>query len=183
MFDDEIDKVEKDAEDQIKSLEDMWTDSKIAEMIEQALNTGVFTSLDGNITSLEEAMIKFAEDSGEAVGILADKIKNELSGSLKEAMEYMKDYSNIADALGFGENKQIKDFFNNLVPEDIPNGGIPELKNPEVYIKDIPDGKGAEVKVGDINIEIKSDNGDPKAISQEIKSNIEKYFKDILYKS
>ena len=41
MFDDEIDKVEKDSENQIKSLEDMWTDSKIAEMIKQALNTGV----------------------------------------------------------------------------------------------------------------------------------------------
>lgn len=128
-------------------------------------------------------MIKFAEDSGEAVGILADKVKNELSESLKEAVEYMKDYNNIADALGFGENKQIKDFFNNLVPEDYINGKIPELEKPEVYIKDIPNGKGAEVKVGDINIEIKSDNGDPKAISQEIKKNIEVYFKDILYKS
>ena len=128
-------------------------------------------------------MIKFAEDSGEAVGILADKIKNELSESLKEAIEYMRDYSNIAYALGFGENKQIKDFFNNLVPEDYINGKIPELEKPEVYIKDIPNGKGAEVKVGDINIEIKSDNGDPKAISQEIKKNIEVYFKDILHKS
>ena len=139
MFDDEIDKIEDDtdkvteslksqAEEQIKALEDTWTDSKIAEMIEQALNTGLFTSLNGDVTNLEDAMIKFAEDSGEAVGILADKVKNELSESLKEAVEYMKDYSNIADALGFGENKQIKDFFNNLVPEDIPNGGIPELK-------------------------------------------------------
>ena len=52
-------------------------------MIEQAFNTALFTDLDGNITSLEEAMLKFAEDSGEAVGILADKVKNELSESLK----------------------------------------------------------------------------------------------------
>ena len=183
MFDDEIDKVEKDSENQIKSLEDEWTDGKIADAIKEALNTGLFTDIDGNVTSLEEAMIKFAEDSGEAVGILADKVKNELSESLKEAVEYMKDYNNITDALGFGENKQIKDFFNNLVPEDYVNGKIPELEKPEVYIKDIPNGKGAEVKVGDINIEIKSDNGDPKAISQEIKNNIERYFKDILHKS
>ena len=192
MFDDEIDKVEKNSEDQIKSLEDMWTDSKIAEMIEQSLNTGLFTDIDGNVTNLEEAMIKFAEDSGEAVGILADKVKNELSGSLKEAMEYMKDYSNITDALGFGENKQtnpgasivnIKDFFNKLVPEDYVNGMIPELQKPEVYIKDVPNGKAPEVKVGEVTIEIKSDNGDPKAISQEIKKNIEVYFKDILHKS
>ena len=203
MFDDEIDKIEEDtdkateslesqAEEQIKALEDTWTDSKIAEMIVQSFNTGLFTDIDGNITSLEEAMLKFAEDSGEAVGILADKVKNELSESLKEAMEYMKDYSNIADALGFGENKQIapgvsvaniKDFFNKLVPEDYGNAMIPELQKPEVYIKDVPNGKAPEVKVGDVNIEIKSDNGDPKAISQEIKKNIEVYFKDILHKS
>ena len=192
MFDDEIDKVEKNSEEKIKSLEDMWTDSKIADAIKEALTTGLFTDIDGNVTSLEEAMIKFAEDSGEAVGILADKIKNELSGSLKEAMEYMKDYSNIADALGFGENKQmdpgasvanIKDFFNKLVPEDYINAMIPELQKPEVYIKDVPNGKAPEVKVGEVTIEIKSDNGDPKAISQEIKKNIEVYFKDILHKS
>ena len=148
--------------------------------------------MDGNITSLEEAMIKFAEDSGEAVGILADKIKNELSGSLKEAMEYMKDYSNIADALGFGGNKQInagdseeyiQGFLNNLKFEDYINDRIPELEKPEKYIGKIPDSKASEVNVGDVTIEIVSDNGDPKAISQEIKSNIEKYFKDILYKS
>ena len=41
MFEDEIDKVEKDSEDQIKSLEDMWTDSKIADAIKEALTTGV----------------------------------------------------------------------------------------------------------------------------------------------
>ena len=192
MFDDEIDKVEKNSEDQIKSLEDMWTDSKIADAIKEALTTGLFTDIDGNVTNLEEAMIKFAEDSGEAVGILADKVKNELSGSLKEAIEYMKDYSNIADALGFGGNKQIntgdseeyiQGFFNDLVPEDYINGKIPELEKPEVYIKDVPNGKAPEVNVGDITIEIKSDNGDPKAISQEIKKNIEVYFKDILHKS
>ena len=203
MFDDEIDKIEEDtdkatenlesqAEEQIKALEDTWTDSKIADAIKEAFNTGLFTDLDGNITSLEDAMIKFAEDSGEAVGILADKVKNELSESLKDAVEYMKDYSNIADALGFGENKQIapgvsvaniKDFFDKLVPEDYANAMIPELQKPEIYIKDIPNGKAPEVKVGDINIEIKSDNGDPKAISQEIKKNIEVYFKDILHKS
>ena len=203
MLDDEIDKIEEDtdkatenlesqAEEQIKALEEAWTDSKIADAIKEALTTGLFTDIDGNVTNLEEAMIKFAEDSGEAVGILADKIKNELSGSLKEAMEYMKDYSNIADALGFGENKQmdpgasvanIKDFFNKLVPEDYVNAMIPELQKPEVYIKDVPNGKAPEVKVGEVTIEIKSDNGDPKAISQEIKKNIEVYFKDILHKS
>ena len=203
MFDDEIDKIEEDtdkateslesqAEEQIKALEDTWTDSKIAEMIEQALNTGLFTSLNGDVTSLEDAMIKFAEDSGEAVGILADKVKNELSGSLKEAMEYMKDYSNIADALGFGGNKQInagdseeyiQGFLNNLKFEDYINDRIPELEKPEKYIGKIPDSKASEVNVGDVTIEIVSDNGDPKAISQEIKKNIEVYFKDILHKS
>ena len=41
MFDDQVDKVETDAENAVKNLEDTWTESKIAEMVEQALNTGV----------------------------------------------------------------------------------------------------------------------------------------------
>ena len=52
MFDDEIDKIEDDtdkvteslksqAEEQIKALEDTWTDSKIADAIKEALTTGV----------------------------------------------------------------------------------------------------------------------------------------------
>ena len=68
MFDDEIDKIEEDtdketeglesqAEEQIKALEDAWTDSKIADAIKEALTTGLFTDIDGNVTSLEEAMI------------------------------------------------------------------------------------------------------------------------------
>ena len=52
MFDDQIDKVETNAEDEVKNIEDTWTESKIAEMVEQALNTGIFTDVDGNIKSL-----------------------------------------------------------------------------------------------------------------------------------
>ena len=52
MFDDEIDKIEEEtdksteslksqAEEQIKALEEAWTDSKIADAIKEAFNTGV----------------------------------------------------------------------------------------------------------------------------------------------
>lgn len=41
MFDNEIEKVETDAEDKIKDIENVWTDSKIAEVVKEALQTGI----------------------------------------------------------------------------------------------------------------------------------------------
>ena len=41
MFDDQIDKIEEDSDEEVKNLEKTWSESKIAEMVKQALNTGV----------------------------------------------------------------------------------------------------------------------------------------------
>ena len=41
MFDDQMDKIQTDADEEVKKLEDTWTENKIAEAVEQALNTGV----------------------------------------------------------------------------------------------------------------------------------------------
>lgn len=41
MFDDQIDKIEENSDEEIKNLENTWSESKIAEMVKQALDTGV----------------------------------------------------------------------------------------------------------------------------------------------
>ena len=41
MFDDQIDKIEEDSDEEVKNLEKTWSESKIAEMVKQALDTGV----------------------------------------------------------------------------------------------------------------------------------------------
>lgn len=100
MYDDEIDRLQKEQEDKIQELEDKWSDSKIAELVAQALGTQQFIDIDGNIHNLQDTLLSFAEESGDALGILGDKIKSELVLNLQDALEYAKDYSNIFDNLG-----------------------------------------------------------------------------------
>ena len=177
MFDDQIDKIEEEydktnediknkAEEQIKALEDAWTDSKIAEAIKESLATGIFTGIDNEVIDLQDALLNFAVESGDAIGVLADKVKTELSESLKEAIQYMSQYDTIAKEL------ELNRF----------DAEAPYLK-PEVYIKNNSEPNAADVKIEQVNIAIESKNGDPKAISEEIKKNIDTYFKDILSKS
>lgn len=100
MYDDEIDRLQKEQEDKIQELEDKWTDSKIAEIVAQTLGTQQFIDIDGNIHNLQDTLLSFAEESGDALGILGDRIKSELVLNLQDALEYVKDYSNIFDNLG-----------------------------------------------------------------------------------
>lgn len=154
MFDKETDRIQQECDDATKKLEETWTDSKIAEAVKEALGTGVFTDLDGNIISLEEAMLNFAESSGEAVGILADKVKYELTASLQEAMEYLQNYPEIMKNLGIeiGTNTQL----------NAPNGANTNT-----------------ISVAGITININGGNNDPTEIANEVKRQIEVYLKEI----
>ena len=101
MFDDQIDKVENDAEDEIKNIEDTWTESKIAEMVEQALNTGIFTDIDGNIQSLDTALMEFANNSSEYFGVMGASLKEELLDNLNIALATMQELNKMTTDSSF----------------------------------------------------------------------------------
>ena len=95
MFDKEAERLEKENEKAIEDLENKWSDSKIAEMVAQALGSGVFTDIEGNVHSLEDVLIDFAEESGELFGVLGSIIESELITNLGIAKDTVKDLSNI----------------------------------------------------------------------------------------
>ena len=64
MFDKESERIEEENDKSIEELEKEWTDSKIAEMVANALKTGVFEGIDGSVEDLQDAMLKFAQDTG-----------------------------------------------------------------------------------------------------------------------
>jgi hypothetical protein len=100
MYDKEIDKAEKESEDKIKALENLWTPEKIAEMVTKNLSTNTFTDLDGNVKNLQDTLIEFAETSGDALGIMGDSIKNDLINNLQIATDVLKQYTDIYNSLG-----------------------------------------------------------------------------------
>lgn len=153
MYDDEINRLQKEQEDKIQELEDKWSDSKIAEVVANALGSGAFTDIDGNIHNLQDTLLSFAEESGDALGILGDKIKSELVLNLQDALEYAKDYSNIFDNLGLKHlgNVNYSDKLNNKT-----------------------------LRVDDININVYGTNNmDEKKIAKEVAKQLDGKFSEI----
>lgn len=93
----------------------------------------VFTDLDGNITNLQDAMLNFAESSGEALGVMGDVIKNDLIANLNIALDTLKNYADISKELGL----------NNTNP-NLPTGNMTTKS----------------VNTGDISINITTQPGD-----------------------
>ena len=114
MFQSQLDALDKKKENMTQDIDDTYTQQKIAQMVQDAMMTNTFTDLNGNITNLQDKLIDFAETSGDAVGILGDSIKTELCDNLSVALDYLKDYSEIFDQLGFKQlgNISYKDNLN-----------------------------------------------------------------------
>lgn len=157
MFEEQTDKIQSNSDDAIKKLEKTFTDQKIAQMVQDSLLSGVFTDIDGNIINLQDALVDFAETSGEALGILGDSIKNELVGNLASACNYAQDYKNIMD------NLQLKSYGN----LDYANG-----------IQTINDNKN--VVLGDTNIIINGNTDDTTV--KKIRTELDNYMKEIINK-
>ena len=99
FLDKESERIEEENQQNIEGLENQWTDTKIAEMVAQALGSGVFTDIEGNVSSLEDALINFADETGELFGVLGATIKSELVTNLEIARNTVYDLANIMKEL------------------------------------------------------------------------------------
>lgn len=99
MFDKEVERIEEENEKNIENLENQWSESKIAEMVAQALGSGLFTDIEGKVTSLEDALINFTDETGELFGVLGATIKSELITNLEIARNTVNDLANIMKEL------------------------------------------------------------------------------------
>ena len=95
MFDEESNRLEESNKETIEKLEELWSDSKIAEMVSQALGSGVFIDIEGNVHKLEDVLIDFAKETGELFGVLGEVIKAEWITNLQVAQDAVKDLSKI----------------------------------------------------------------------------------------
>ena len=142
-FDKVSEETEEKNNEKIDELEKIWSDSKIAEMVAQALQTGVFEGIDGSVSNLQDAMLDFAETSGEAFGVMGKVIKEQLVANLGVALDTLKNYSEVLDGLGL-----------NNIGINLPTGQI----------------SNKSVNTGDISINITTQsNANEKDIASEVK--------------
>ena len=104
MYEDQINAVEEANEKSLEKLEEEWSDQRIAEMVAQALGTGIFTDIYGNVTNLKDAMLSFSETSGEAFGVMGKYIQEELIANLNVALASFQDLESILNAIGVSTN-------------------------------------------------------------------------------
>ena len=147
MFDDQIDKIEENSDEEVKNLEKTWSESKIAEMVKQALNTGVFTDIDGNIKTLQTALMDFANESSEYFGVMGSSLKKELLDNLNVALETMKELQKMSD----NYTAPNIDYSNTVLPKDSTINTSPQVSsNVETN----------NITIGDTNITIQGSADD-----------------------
>ena len=153
MYDEQIESVDSQYEAKIKQLEEMWSDLNIAEAVKNALGSGVFTDVDGNVRNLQDTLLEFAETSGEALGVMGDIVKNEIVGNLQIALDTVKQYDEIMKNLDI---EQMKTLTSN-------NGATNSTTN--------------NYTIGDTTFNIKSN--DTEGIMNELKAYVDAKFNEI----
>ena len=144
----EIEKLEKEQEALLKSLEEQFSEVNIGKMVANALATGVI-EINGEVQTLQDTLINSINDSAEGYSIMSDIIKNELVANLNVALETMKQMENIGEVLGLQN-------YNALSSSVIELIGIPSYG-----------GSGNTITVGDTHLVI---NG---SVSADVISDIE----------
>ena len=124
MFDNQIENVENNADKQIEDLENVFTETKIAEMVAEAIQTGLFTDIEGNVTSLDTALMNMANNSVEYMGVMGQSLKTELLDNLNIALDTMSQINQINKELGQGYNMDILNPIVNTYPISIDTSSI-----------------------------------------------------------
>lgn len=162
-FDKEMDRIEEANKNAIEKLEKEWSDSKIAEMVSQAISSGIFEGIDGKVSGLQDAMLEFAEETGELFGVMGTVIKSELISNLDIAMSTFKDLGNIIKNLDLEKFSTLSSGFNvnmNAMPSMASSASSIVLNAPMINIE------------GDVN----------KDVVEDLKSFSDKLVNDVINK-
>lgn len=149
MFDEEIDRTEKEAEQKINNINEVWSEAKIAEAVKEALQTGIFTDIDGNIKALDDALLDFANNSSDYLGVMGATLKTELLDNLGVALETMQEIDKIYKELAVPS-----ELANYTLPDNLSN----ELANNKGYYNQTVSQN--TITIGNTNITITGSVGD-----------------------
>lgn len=113
-YDKEADRIQEDADREKKTLEEKYSEENIQKLVNEALKTGVFVDIDGNVKDLESVMIAFINSTKDGMGALGGIIKNDLISNIDLAKESLSNLGEIYSNLGMDR------FFNNtdVIPKN-----------------------------------------------------------------
>lgn len=98
-IDNEIDKLKEEQKNLIASLDEKFSETNIAKMVSQAIASG-FIEINGEVKTLQDALIQSVNDSAEGYSVMANIVKNELVSNLNIALDTMQQIADINEKLG-----------------------------------------------------------------------------------
>lgn len=98
-IDSEIEKLEKEQDEILKSLEEQFSEENVAKIVAKALASG-FIEINGEVKNLQEVLLESINNSAEGYSVMSNVIKNELVANLNVALDTMKQMEDIGKILG-----------------------------------------------------------------------------------
>ena len=98
----EIDRLEQEQDTLIENLEEQFSEENIAKMVADAMSSG-FIDINGEIKTIQDALIDSVNSSAEAYSVMGAVIKQELVDNLSVALDTMKELENIYKELDITE--------------------------------------------------------------------------------
>ena len=105
-IDGEIEKLEDEEKTLLEALDEKFSETNIAKMVQEALTTG-FIEINGEMQSIQDVLINNINQSADAYSAMAEIIKNELVANLNVALSTTRELSSIYENLDLNEYGRI----------------------------------------------------------------------------
>lgn len=100
-YDKQADRVKEDSDRIKQTLQETFNENNIANLVNNALSTGVFKDIDGNVSNLKDTMLDLFDKSTESFSAISGVLKNDLNNELLTALNTMKSMKDISSTLNF----------------------------------------------------------------------------------
>lgn len=99
MFDKQEELLQEKAEKEKEKLDEKYSDENLKDIVQEALKTGQFIDIDGNMKDLQDALIEFEDKFGDGMTAMGQIVKNELVTNLDIAKNTIKDMTSVLEKL------------------------------------------------------------------------------------
>ncbi|EJA6629742.1 TPA: hypothetical protein KQE37_002366 [Clostridioides difficile] len=99
MYDKESDRLQEEADKLKEELEKKYSDENLVDLINEAISSGKFVGLDGEVEKLQDAIIEYINKYEDGMLAMGSVTKQEWLDTLKEGKETLEDINDILDEL------------------------------------------------------------------------------------
>ena len=163
-IDNEIDRLKEQEDKLLEALDEKFSEENIAKMVAQAMTSG-FIEINGEVKTLQDALLQSIDESAEGYSIIASVVKNELVANLNVALETMRELEDINNRL------ELQDY-GTISPNQVPTVATPNYSG---------DNNSKTINIGDTHITIEGsvDNEILREVEQMINENNERILREI----